>query len=383
MISSALKAANSRLFPRKLLFKPEWLVLGVNNLCNLHCKMCDVGIANTESNFYENLVGTRPLNMPLELITKIIDQAANYWPGVKIGYAFTEPLIYPHLVESLNYASKKGLFTSVTTNALTLDKQAAGLVDAGLDELFISLDGPEAIHNEIRGNKSSFRRAFAGMEAIWALNEEMGKSEKARNAIVRPENGLSKVRKGPEISVFCVITEWNIGQLEDFLEFFRGKPLARVGFMHTNFTFPDQAETHNAIWGTKYPATASNIEEIDLTKMDLDALSKEISRIRKVDWGFPISFSPELNSLPELGLFYNQPNVLIGKRCNDAFRNIMIKSDGSVIPAHGRCYNLNVGNVYEQNLQEIWNSSILGQFRADLLQAGGLFPACARCCSAF
>ena len=57
------------------------------------------------------------------------------------------------------------------------------------------------------------------------------------------------------------------------------------------------------------------------------------------------------------------------------FSNMMIKSNGDVIPAHGRCFNLPVGNLYEQNLQEIWNSGSYGKFRRDLVEAGGLFPA--------
>ena len=61
----------------------------------------------------------------------------------------------------------------------------------------------------------------------------------------------------------------------------------------------------------------------------------------------------------------------------------MIKSDGTAIPAHGRCYNLTVGNIYEENLTTIWNSPVLGAFRKDLMKAGGLLPACSRCCSAF
>ena len=61
----------------------------------------------------------------------------------------------------------------------------------------------------------------------------------------------------------------------------------------------------------------------------------------------------------------------------------MIKSDGSVIPAHGRCYNLNLGNIYSESLKEIWRSTVLNNFRDNLINNGGQLPACSRCCSAF
>lgn len=354
-----LKKANIRLYPQKLFYGPEWLVLGVNNICNLHCKMCDVGVSYNESNFFENLMGSKPLNMPLELITEVIEQAALYFPNTKLGYAFTEPLIYPHLIESLALAEQHNLYTSITTNALTLKRHAVALCKAGLNDIFISLDGPEAIHNEIRGHKSSFQRAIQGIELL--LEQETR----------------------PEISVFCVITEWNIGHLEAFLHYFKDYPLKQIGFMHTNFTSDELAEDHNRIFGADYPATASNMEEIHLENMDLDLLWEEIEAIKSLDYAFPISFSPELSTKAEMKTFYHHPEIKFGKRCGDAFRTVMIKSNGSVIPAHGRCYNLTLGNLHESNLKTIWNSSVASKFRTTLMKEGGLLPACSRCCSAF
>ncbi|MEM7040921.1 MAG: radical SAM protein, partial [Bacteroidota bacterium] len=170
MLKRALKKANIRFQPGNLRFGPEWIVLGVNNLCNMSCKMCDVGVGYEGSNFYHNLMGAKPLNMPMELIRRIMDQTALHFPNAKIGYAFTEPIIYPHLVESLEYAQQKGLYTSMTTNALKLRKLADDLATAGLNDIFISLDGPPAIHNEIRGNKRSFEWALEGIEKTLAIS---------------------------------------------------------------------------------------------------------------------------------------------------------------------------------------------------------------------
>ncbi len=356
---SKIKSANKRFYPRKLFYSPEWLILGVNNICNLHCKMCDVGLKINDTNFAVNLTGTKPINMPLELIKKVMDQAALYFPNVKIGYAFTEPLIYPHLIESLAYANDHKLFTTVTTNALNLKQKALGLVEAGLDEIYISLDGPEKIHNHIRGHKNSYNREIEGIKELIEHKPDM------------------------KISVFCVITEWNIGSLHDFLMELKHLPLQQVGFMHTNFTTNAMADAHNQVLHTDYPATYSNTEEIDISKMDLDVLIKEIQSISKENYPFKVTFSPELHTKENISTFYLKPEIKIGKICNDVFRNVMIKSDGSVIPAHGRCYNLTIGNIYEESIKEIWNSSIISKFRKKLIEHDGLFPACTRCCSAF
>ena len=360
MISkSSLKNANARWYPRRLFYHPEWLVLGVNNVCNLHCKMCDVGLGNNDTVFATNLIGTKPLNMPLELIEQILTDASIHFPQVKIGYAFTEPLVYPHLIKSLVFANELGLYTSMTTNGLTLPQKAESLVAAGLNEINVSLDGPQDVHNEIRGNAKSFQKAVEGLEQ------------------------LASMPNAPIMSVYCVITEWNIGHLETLANALKHLPLDTLGFMHTNFTTQEIAMAHNAKFGHMYEATTSNLGEINPEAYDLDALWVEMTSVKGKRWPFDIVFSPEVQSKEDLKVFYHAPEVLMGKRCNDAHRNIMIKSDGSVIPAHGRCYNTSFGNVYDQKLSEIWNGAVAAQFRKDLNKAGGLFPACSRCCSAF
>ena len=153
--------------------------------------------------------------------------------------------------------------------------------------------------------------------------------------------------------------------------------------MHTNYTPHHIADIHNKYYYENYPATASNMEETDLNNFDLDTLYDEIVEICNNNYPFPVTFSPDLNSKEKLDTFFRKPEILIGKNCSDVSRTIMIKSDGTVIPAHGRCYQLTIGNIYHQTLKEIWNSKIISKFRSDLNKAGGLLPACSRCCSAF
>ena len=266
MINKALKKINEKLSPGKLFFPPEWIILGVNNVCNLHCKMCDVGTQNLETNFAQNLVGSHPLNMPIELFKKVVDEMSEFCPGAKLGYAFTEPLVYPQLKESLLYAQSKDIATYVTTNALNLKRKADDLIEAGLKELFISLDGLEETHNYIRGNKKSFQKAIEGIEYIQSKNVDM------------------------KISVFCVITEWNYNELNDFIDFFFNHNLKHVGFMHQNFITDKVASIHNSMIGNKYRATHSNIEEVDLSKINLDELFNQIELIKSKKLPFTTSF---------------------------------------------------------------------------------------------
>ena len=268
-------------------------------------------------------------------------------------------MIYKHLESSLALTQQYGLHTSITTNGLKLEQKAEALVELGVNELFISLDGLATTHNDIRGNQQSFERAMAGIEKLLSYPN------------------------GPEISVFFVITQWNIAEISAFVDFFAKLPITRLGFMHTNFTPIQVAQQHNLLYGQRYFATQSNVCEIDVDAMDLALLWQQIELVNRRQYPFEVSFSPHLTTKQELDRFYLKPEVFIGKRCDDVFKNMMIKSDGSVIPAHGRCYNLNLGDIYQQNLQQIWNSNDFARFRGDLNKAGGLMPACSRCCSSF
>lgn len=355
-----LNYLNKKKLPRHFFFPPDWVVLGVNNVCNLHCKMCDVGTKNMDSNFAQNLVGTHPLNMPLELVKKVMDDTAMYYPKAKVAYAFTEPLVYPHLVESLQYAQQKKLRTTITTNALTLKRKAVDIAAAGLDELFISLDGPQEIHNEIRGNTKSFQKAVEGIELLTAQ------------------------KNSPRISVICAITEWNVGHLMELIDSLKHLDIAEFAFMHTQFNSEETAEIHNASkWGQSYPTSESNIDIIDFNKMDLDLLMEEINTIQQLDESFEVYFSPNIKTREQLETYYLKPTKILGNHCAAVFNSLMVKSDGSVIPAHGRCYNHTIGNLYEQNLKEVWNADKLKKLRGDLGEAGGLFMGCSRCCSGF
>ena len=347
------------MLPENYYFPPQWIVLGVNNTCNLHCKMCDVGAMRPDTTFAANLIGTTPLNMPLELFERIARQTKTYFPDAKLGFAFTEPLAYPNIIRCVSYASSLNLYTAITTNAMLLPNKANALLDAGLDEIFISLDGPEATHNMIRGNEKSFSKAMEGIRKLFA----------------HP--------KPPKVSIACAITEWNINDLKCFTDYFKDLPLYEIIFMHTLFGESTVAAMHNKIWGEIYPIAESNLEEINIAKMNLPLLLDQILEIKSESYPFTISFSPDLNTSEGLDTYYNQPEKIFGKRCEAVYTSIMIKSDGSAIPAHGRCYNLNIGNIYNETLKEIWNSSVFGKFRKDLRNSGGFLPGCSRCCSAF
>lgn len=335
---------------------PRWLVLGVNNACNLHCRMCDVGTGDADTTFGRNLLGSHPMHMPVELFQRIVDQAVRHAPQARFGYAFTEPLVYKHLDETLRIALSAGRSVAITTNGLTLAQRSPML--EGVADLYLSLDGPAAVHDSIRGHAGAFDRALAGVEA------------------------LGRLRNPPQVRVFCTITPWNTGELVALAEALRGLPIRELGLMHANFTTEAVAAAHNAAWPA-WPATPSNITELDPAAVDTDALWDELVALRATPLPFPVTEQPTIGSRDDLVRYYRDPTARFGRRCGDVRAALMIKSDGRVIAAHGRCFDRTLGNLHTDELDAIWNGEGIAGLRRDLARAGGLLPACTRCCSAF
>ncbi|MDB5393582.1 MAG: radical protein [Rhodospirillales bacterium] len=359
MITNYLRRANEQLWPGHLAFGPKNIVLGVNNFCNLHCVMCDVGTGNNETNFGANLVGAKTKSMPMDLFRHIADEVLGFCPSAHLAFAFTEPLAWQPLGEALAYCHALGLYATVTTNGLLLSRRADELVSGGCRELSVSLDGPEATHDRIRRRAGSYALAVAGIETISAKSH------------------------GPRISVYCTITEWNVGTLKQFLGDMSRLPLKRVGLLHNNFVTGAQAETHNKIYDEILPATPSNVFESNPEKIALELLSSELMEIAASEYPFPVTIHPSLTKFDDLAVYYRQPEIFVGRRCNDVNRILMIDSDGEAIPVHGRCYRFPIANIRNIRLKDIWNHENLATLRGTLHRAGGLLPACSRCCGGF
>lgn len=334
---------------------PTTFVFGVNNFCNLHCRMCDVGTGNTETNFGANLVGADNRMMNLDLCRTALSQIADWSPRATVAFVYTEPLAWPPIAEAVAFAARLGLRPQVTTNGLLLPRHADALVAAGCRELVVSIDGPDRIHDFIRRKQGSYARAMEGIAQVRRLNAKM------------------------PITISCTITQWNAGHLTQLAEELIESRITRIFVVHNQFTDELVARMHNG----RYPwltATPSNVFESDITKIDLEVLSADLERLAAMDLPYELAIMPDLTDMAGLATYYRRPGDFVGTRCQDPFRIMMIDSDGEVIPAHGRCFRFPVGNIRDQSLRSLWNAKTLKALRRSLVQAGGLLPACARCC---
>jgi radical SAM protein with 4Fe4S-binding SPASM domain len=136
---------------------PTYILWDCTRRCNLTCLHCG---AVKEKYTHE---------LTTEQIQGILDQLA----GIRNAmFAVTggEPLMRKDLPDVLTHARRRGLKTGIATNGFLVDRAAAQWIrDAGVYSVQVSLDGPEATHNHIRGNGESFRRAVQAIEELIRL----------------------------------------------------------------------------------------------------------------------------------------------------------------------------------------------------------------------
>lgn len=342
--------------PRLTVPKPITIYWSINSVCNMQCKMCDIGMKNKEGTFYKNLAIDGKLHeIDIAVFKSVIDQVASSKPF--IVFNSTEPLLYAHLNEAVEYCTARELKTAVTTNGYILPGQAAGLVRAGLRRMIVSLDGPPAIHNAIRGRKDSFERASAGLEEFAARSREAGLDN--------------------EIFISFVISSMNYESLVEFTRCLRELPAAaQVNFVYLWFISPENAAEHNKLFGNRYPVNVSCFDaSINPFNVDVDALWTQIQNIRDTE---NIHFIPSF-SVRQLHKYFHDPSSFMRKKscCLASWFIIQILADGNVIP-YARCHNNSFGNINERSFEEIWNGNEMRGWRRFIRQQKRM-PMCKRC----
>jgi MoaA/NifB/PqqE/SkfB family radical SAM enzyme len=112
--------------------------------------------------------------LTLEDWKRLVDELSEHgvqWVLLRGG----EPFLFPEIIELLDYIRSRGLFLSIDTNGTMLTKFAEDIVRIGDVHLTISVDGPEPIHDQVRGVEGSFQRLREGIESIHALEKDAEK----------------------------------------------------------------------------------------------------------------------------------------------------------------------------------------------------------------
>jgi organic radical activating enzyme len=140
---------------------PVCLYLETTNRCNLLCTTCPRTFEELEPE----------ADMSWELFTSIIDQYPKIARVVLHGVG--EPMLVKELPRMIRYLKERGVYVLFNTNGTLLTKaNGQALIDAGLDELRVSLDAAESsVFQMVRG-KDMFDRIVTNVGNFVAMQRE-------------------------------------------------------------------------------------------------------------------------------------------------------------------------------------------------------------------
>jgi MoaA/NifB/PqqE/SkfB family radical SAM enzyme len=337
---------------------PKTVFLVVNSVCNLNCRMCDVGQHNRSGMFYQVMSPKGQPELPIDRLIELIDELKQWQPAIAV--TSTEPLLYPDLYSLIDRVKRAGMIFQVTTNGLLLPEHAERLVDSGIDQLWISIDGPPVVHDFIRGKKGLSERIARGLDLFFDTRND---------------------RTSPAVYVNYAISNHNFDCLDKTLEYFSNRdwPFDSITFSHLNFVSEEMAARHNRQNQEKYPATPSCILGIDPKAVNIECLIQEMETVN-IDKRYKVAFAPKLNRETLEDFYCHHDRQISTSGCKALMNSMQILANGDVTGST-RCYPISLGNIFDQTVKEIWVGAKRKTMIKDLAQ--GLFPACFRCCGAF
>lgn len=334
-------------------FKPLSLFLIVNGVCNLRCRMCDVGQQNQDSMFYKNMVSGE---FDFACLETLIRELRSFRPFISI--TSTEPLLYSRLHDAVTLVKDNGLKLNITTNGFLLEEHAGFFVRAGLDKISLSIDGPAEIHDDIRGVKGVYDRALRGIRKIHEAKKQLGVST-------------------PRIMINSTICDLNVNHLDKLCASVPWDMIDHQNLMPMVFLTEKLASEHNANFGERYPATPTCLSGgIDPMQIDWEKILSTVSALKETYGSrLHLYFRNEREYLED---YFQKPELFLGSRnCLFPWFAAQISAKGDLLGLT-RCYGASFGNVFENGFDAAWNGEAMRQFRRDLLKHGS-FPACSRC----
>ena len=298
-----------------------------------------------------------------------------------------EPLFHPRLIEWVGRIKKEvGTRVEMISNATMLNEERArGLIDAGLDQLWVSIDG---------ATPESYADVRLGAELPKVI-ENLERFQRMRKPSHFPT---------PEIGIAFVAMKRNINDLPEVLKL--GRKLGAVNFSVSNILPCTETMQDDML----YTRTLRNITympsmwvpRLNLPKMDINEITRE-AFFKALDSGYNVTFEGNnLGGANDVCNFIESGSMSIGWDGNVSPCLPLLHTHYSYLHRKTRLSRRHVvGNVRQRSVNDLWNDEAYTAYRervqsfafapctfcggCDLSEAneedciGNVFPACGGC----
>jgi radical SAM protein with 4Fe4S-binding SPASM domain len=321
--------------------EPVCLYLETTNRCNLLCTTCP--------RTYEQL--EPEADMPWSLFTQIIDQYPNIARVVLHGVG--EPMLVKDIAARVAYLKARNIYVLFNTNGTVLtEANGRALIEAGLDELRVSLDAADpAVYQMVRG-KDFFSQIVQNVRRFTELQRELAAPK-------------------PVVSLWLTGLRETVDQLPAFVRLahdigVREVYLQRLVFFEDPMSDKSLARAESALF--------------EHTTAREEALIHEAESIAK-DLGIMFSASGAVDPGESIR---KQRDDAPWSLCRRPWSLMYITANGRVLPCCIAPFSMKgyssftLGDATQQTLREIWNGAEYQRFREGLLTSTPP-PACANC----
>ena len=284
---------------------PTQMHVSITDRCCLPCRMCDIWRIKPGE----------------ELTTNewkgIFKQVADWAGPVGLNFAGGEPFLRKDLIELIRYGTDLGFTVTSNTNATLFNaKKIDQLAGAGLDILYVSLDGSTAAtHDYVRGEAGTYDKVMRTLDLV--------------DMVEKPRVVIAMIINRRSISEMKQMADWTLERGYQVVY----QPL-----------FNNFGRTYDPQWFVKSPLFP---REEDLPALD-DALDYLIS-IKEADGHVCNS----VGQLKEMKRYFRSPSVSNGLPCNAGHSDISLDPYGNLL----LCFWLPpVGRVLKQPIPWMWNS---------------------------
>ena len=310
------------------------VILMPHSACNCRCVMCDIWKGN------HNLrqLGEEDVRELLRALKRFKTQQVVMSGG--------EALLHPNFFSLCALLKNAGIKISLLSTGLALKKHAQRIAE-WVDDIVVSLDGDEKIHDSIRNIPSAFQKLKEGIQSIRAICPSF------------PITGRT------------VIHRLNYKNWPAIIDAARKIGLDQVSFLPADVS--SHAFNREILWAEPRQ------HEVLLAQEELPELQQVIQLLiedYREDFksGF-IAESPE--KINKIYLYYAAFygfNPFPFKKCNAPWVSAVIEADGTVRPCF---FHESMGNIHEQSLDVIVNQDSAVRFRKNLDMDEN--PTCKRC----
>jgi MoaA/NifB/PqqE/SkfB family radical SAM enzyme len=299
------------------------VILMPHSACNCRCVMCDIWKDNknlkqlTENDIQELLISLRKLDTQ------------------QVVMSGGEALLNPNFFRFCEILQKQNIKVSLLSTGLTLKKHAEQLV-TWVNNIIVSLDGNEEIHNSIRNIPDAFQKLKEGIQSIKSLAPDF------------------------KITARTVIHRLNFRHWANIIESAKEIGVNQISFLPADVS--SHAFNREVLWSDRRQ------HEILLNKNEVQELKTVIENIiEEYTADFDSHFVAE--SPEKLRRIYSYYAAFYGlnpfpyKKCNAPWVSAVVEADGTVRPCF---FHPPLGNIREHSLSTILNNDKSIGFRKNL-----------------